>query len=136
DVPFTLLVFLKGGELLAIPGGLTKVLRYYGHDDHFYTTGVEHPEDRGYSEEGSPGYLFDHQVAGTVPFYRYFNGKDHLYTRDQGEAVARPDYHDEGILGYVYAEDQPGAGTVPLYRYFNGQDHFYTTDHNELGDAR
>jgi hypothetical protein len=139
DVPFTLLVFLKGGRLVAIPSGLVKVRRYFQAGggqwagDHLYSTSVEHPEDSGYVEEGSPGYVFNQELPGTTPLVRYFNGADHLLTIDPAEVID-PTYRMEGPLGYVYPELQPD--TVPLFRYFNGKDHFYTTDYNELGDTR
>lgn len=139
DVPFILLVFLKGGPLLAVPSGLLKVRRYLqagGGEwagDHMYATGVEHPEDSGYVEEGSPGYVFDHESPGTVALVRYFNGVDHFLTVDPAE-VTDPRLRKEGPIGYVYPDAQPD--TVPFYRYFNGRDHFYTTDYNELGEAR
>ncbi|PCC75540.1 toxin ETX/toxin MTX2 [Nannocystis exedens] len=135
DVPFTMMVFLKGGAVAVVPKGLVKLQRWYNGTDHFYTAAVEHPEDHGYTEEGSPGYLFHTQVAGTVPLYRYWNGTDHFYTTDYNEIrEGAHGWQKEGIAGYVYASPQHGA--VPLYRYWNGTDHFYTTDFNELGEGR
>ncbi|WP_434414906.1 ETX/MTX2 family pore-forming toxin [Nannocystis pusilla] len=135
DVPFTMTVFLKGGAVSMVPKGLVKLTRWYNGTDHFYTANVEHPEDHGYQEETSPGYLFRTQVAGTVPLYRYWNGTDHFYTTDYNEIREGANgWNKEGIAGYVYATAQNGA--VPLYRYWNGTDHFYTTDFNELGEGR
>lgn len=135
DVPFTMMVFLKGGAVSMVPKGLVKLTRWYNGTDHFYTADVEHPEDHGYQEEASPGYLFRTQVAGTVPLYRYWNGTDHFYTTDYNELrEGAHGWNKEGIAGYVYASAQNGA--VPLYRYWNDEDHFYTTDFNELGEGR
>ncbi|WAS99016.1 ETX/MTX2 family pore-forming toxin [Nannocystis punicea] len=135
DVPFTMMVFLKGGAVAVVPKGLVKLQRWYNGTDHFYTANVEHPEDHGYSEESSPGYLFVAQVPGTVPLYRYWNGTDHFYTTDYNELrEGAHGWQKEGIAGYVYAAAQNGA--VPLHRYWNGEDHFYTTDFNELGEGR
>lgn len=135
DVPFTMMVFLKGGAVSMVPKGLVKLTRWFNGKDHFYTADVEHPQDHGYSEETSPGYLFRTQVAGTVPLYRYWNGTDHFYTIDYDELRGGAHgWNFERIAGYVYASPQHGA--VPLYRYWNDENHFYTTDFNELGDGR
>ena len=78
--------------------------------------------------------------AGTVPFYRYWNGRDHFYTtniHEIGTAIpghlGRHGYRSEGITGRIH--DTRVWGSVPLYRYFNGRsgDHFYTTNHHEIG---
>jgi len=135
DVPYTMMVFLKGGGVSVVPKGLVRLQRWYNGTEHFYTAGVEHPQDHGYSEEPSPGYLFSFQAPGTVPLYRYWNGTDHFYTSDYNELrEGAHGWNKEGIAGYVYPSAQPGA--VPLYRYWNGTDHFYTSDFNELGEAR
>ncbi|MCY1062336.1 ETX/MTX2 family pore-forming toxin [Nannocystis sp. SCPEA4] len=135
DVPYTMMVFLKGGAVSVVPKGLVKLQRWYNGTDHFYTAWVEHPEDHGYGEEASPGYLFSFQAPGTVPLFRYWNGTDHFYTTNYDELrEGAHGWQKESIAGYVYADAQPG--TLPLYRYWNGTDHFYTTDYGELGEAR
>ncbi|WP_394830306.1 hypothetical protein LVJ94_27740 [Pendulispora rubella] len=135
DVPFTLHVFLLGGQVGVVPRGLKKLRRYWNGNEHFFTINEEHPEDGGYSEEGSPGYIFETQQPGTVPLYRYWDGGDHFYTTNYGElGDGRGGYTKEGIAGYVYATPENGA--VPLYRYYNGKDHHYTSEYNELGEGR
>lgn len=45
------------------------------------------------------GYVFSEKYPGTVPLYRYFNGKDHFYTQSANTPAG---YECETILGYVY----------------------------------
>ncbi|WP_394828133.1 hypothetical protein [Pendulispora albinea] len=135
DVPFTLHVFLMNGQVAVVPRGLRRLRRYWNGNEHFYTIHEEHPEDGGYGEETSPGYIFETQQPGTVPLYRYWDGGDHFYTTNYGElGEGRGGYTKEGIAGYVYSSPENGA--IPLYRYYNGKDHHYTSDYNELGEAR
>jgi hypothetical protein len=142
DVPFTLHVFLKEGALFTMPKDITRLKRYYHPttEDHFYTTGVEHPEDNGYIAESDadPGYIHTTHVSGSTPFYRYFNNTSkHFYTTDYQElGSGRDGYTLEGVIGYIYPNHAPN--TVPLHRYFNATKgtHFYTTDYNELGEKR
>lgn len=73
-----------------------------------------------------------------LPFYRSFNGLDHLYTTSHAEykdAVALG-YAQEGIAGYIFPSYEPR--TVPLYRLYRAQkggDHFYTTEWKERDNA-
>jgi hypothetical protein len=135
DVPFTVTVFLLGGQVAIIPKGLRPLRRYYNGEDHFYTIWEEHPEDAGYTEEGKAGYIFENQAPNTVPLYRYYNGTDHFYTTEFSElGEGRDGWTREGVAGYVYPARQNGA--VELYRYYNGTDHFYTIDPDELGGGR
>ncbi len=79
--------------------------------------------------------------AGTVPFYRYFNGREHFYTTNIHEIgtgthgklgkLGKQCYTSEGTAGYIH--DTQDSGTIPLYRYFNGHNHFYTTNSDEIG---
>ncbi|TEB21825.1 hypothetical protein FA13DRAFT_1799489 [Coprinellus micaceus] len=72
-----------------------------------------------------------------LPFYRSFNGLDHLYTTNHAE------YKDAVALatlkrhrGYIFPSYEPR--TVPLYRLYraqNGGDHFYTTGWEERDNA-
>jgi len=77
-------------------------------------------------------------IEGTVPFYRYWSGRDHFYTiniNEIGTAVpgkkGKAGYTSEGIEGYCYPDKVEGS--IPLYRYFGNGDHFYATDANEIG---
>jgi hypothetical protein len=84
--------------------------------------------------DGKPAFLLaDRPVNGAVPFYQFFNGKDHFYTTSRS-AEGAP-YHLEGVLGYIFTS--PGDGRIPLYRAFNPKsgDHFYTTSKPEY-DAK
>ena len=75
---------------------------------------------------------------GTVPFYRYWNGRDHFYTTDINEIgtavpghLGKHGYTSEGTACQIHDTQVPSS--VPLYRYYNGHDHFYTTNANEIG---
>ena len=62
-----------------------------------------------------------------MPFYRLYNGADHLYTtnvaeRDQAE---KDGYTLECVTGFV--ETTQVTHTVPFYRLYNGVDHYYTS---------
>jgi len=61
------------------------------------------------------------QEPNTVPIYRYWNGKDHYYTKTPGLYSG---YVDEGIEFNAFATQQPN--TVPIYQYWNGKDHYYS----------
>jgi hypothetical protein len=39
----------------------------------------------GYVSEGIAGYCYGSQVAGTLPFYRYWNNYEHFYTTNANE---------------------------------------------------
>jgi len=75
---------------------------------------------------------------GTLPFYRYWNGKEHFYTTNSAEigtttpgVTGKFGYKSEGIACSVSSSS--GTGLVPLYRYWNGGEHFYTTNSAEIG---
>lgn len=123
------------------PPQTTRLFRYWGNSDHFYTTSWNELGSgaHGWVYEGIQCYIFPHPVTGTVPLFRYFNGRitDHFYTTNWNELRAgRSGWILEGIQGYVFRRRQ--AGTIPLYRYWNPRigDHFYTTSWGELGRGR
>ena len=83
-----------------------------------------------------------------VPVYRYFDGKDHLFTTSAQEIgtttlgqVGAYNYRCEGIAFYAYSTttstctSTAGQPTtfIPVYRYFNGADRLYTTNAKEIG---
>ena len=120
------------------------IFRYFNSriTDHFYTAnwGELGCGKNGWRVQGVTCIMHSRKVHGTVPIYRYWNGKDHLYTTNRQEIgvthpghVGHHGYRSEGILGYCYPKWVPG--TVPLYRYYklHGQDHFYTTNIHEIG---
>jgi hypothetical protein len=97
--------------------------------------------------EGPIGFVFDHQVAGTVPVYRVYKQETwsenlidhHFFTVDKAEAdraVARLGFSDEGICCYIASTQLPG--TVPLYRLYSKKraDHFYTASPHERDSAK
>ena len=118
--------------------------------DHFYTTNVNEigvvvpgiVGRYGYKGEGIQCLLYDKQIAGSVPLYRYFLGSrvDHFYTTNSAEIGTTTSgqrgkygFVSEGIAGYCFPSARPG--TIPLYRYYHpaGVDHFYTTNAKEIG---
>jgi len=126
--------------------------RYYheGNKDHFYTANASEINatvngqvgNHGYKCEGSIGHVFTSQVTGSVPLYRYWNSgsSDHFYTANPNEIGATQNgqtgnfgYTCEGIVGYVFVDQEPLAR--PLHRYWHegNKDHFYTDNGNEIG---
>jgi hypothetical protein len=93
---------------------------------HFYTTRTDEP-GTGYVSEGISCYVFDYQLDGASPLYRWRHpvSNQHFYTTDPAP-----------IAGYVYEKIEcyvPSASfqnAVPLYRWFNPGtgDHLYTLD--------
>ena len=100
--------------------GSTPLYRYWKASvgDHFYTTNpneigtTTHGQKgrHGYVSEGITGYCFRSAVAGTVPLYRYYNGRirDHFYTTNGGEIgttthgqTGRHQYTSEGVVCHV-----------------------------------
>lgn len=73
-----------------------------------------------------------------VPLYRYYNGKEHLYTTNAQEIgttthgqKGHHGYKSERIAGYISPEKVDGYSA--LYRYHNQKDHLYTTNAQEIG---
>src|SRR5687768_5215917 len=83
----------------------------------------------GYLNIQGAVYVFNKQIPGTIPLYRYRSrvSSDHFFTISQSEgnqAVERFDYVPEGICCYVFATQIPGS--LPLYRLQKDALHFYT----------
>ena len=92
--------------------------RYWNNgNDHFYTTNANEIGTTtygqvgryGYKSEGVTGYCFPTRQAGTIPLYRYWNGRDHFYTTDMNEIgtiaygqTGKHGYKSEGIACFVY----------------------------------
>jgi hypothetical protein len=102
--------------------------------DHFYTTsGTEHDNavsQFGYLSEGVACYVYQTQIAGTIPFYRLRSPLgDHFYTSAAAErkTLLAEGWGDDGIACYL-AQSQ-NSGTEPLYRLYspNLNIHFYTS---------
>ena len=133
--------------LYIMHAGAVPFYRYFNGFDHFYTTSAAeigttthgHLGRHGYRSEGTQCLIHNVQAPGTVPLYRYYNGKEHFYTTNSHEigtitpgVVGKHGYRFEGIAGYCYPS-QPNIQNIPLYRgYIGGGDHFYTTDLNEI----
>lgn len=93
----------------------------------------------GWTYHGYPMYIYDSQVDGTVPLYRFYspvNGK-HFYTTWYDE-VGAPEWTSEGITGYIFTDEQPGTQAIHRWHKWvaNGPVHLYvfsdTTQDNDL----
>lgn len=124
---------LKVQPIPAISG--TSLLKRYNSTywtDHFYT--IDWCELDGfngannYAYEQVEGAVYNTQVSGSVPLYRYYAGhpaNNHLYLTSY-LGTSWNGYNYEGVVGYVFTTQV--SGTVPLYRYFDSSivDHLYT----------
>ena len=99
--------------------GTVPLYRYWGNNDHLYTTNANEigsvlPGVRGlhnYVFEYVVGYCYQVQVPGTVPLYRYYKsaGVDHFYTKNAEEigttvpgVKGKHGYVSEGVVCFVY----------------------------------
>ena len=108
-------VFMSGSQTIAACITILSFV-FWNHDIYYYLLYL-------------PGFSY---------LYRYFNGREHFYTRsihEIGTAVpgrkGNHGYTSEGIQCIIGSGR--ATGSVPLYRYWNGQEHFYTTNSNEIG---
>lgn len=107
--------------------------------DHLYTTSDTERDAclrNGYGLQPNAGLiLVSPSPAGdSIPFFRLNRGKAHFYTTDVAEKeriISEAGTLDEGVVGYVYAQQR--IGTLPLYRLYSphADEHFYTTNSNE-----
>ena len=77
-------------------------------------------------------------LGNAVPFYRYWNGRDHFYTTNAAEIGTTSKgqhglhgYTSEGTACHIFTHQVPQS--QPLYRYWNGKNHFYTQNWREIG---
>jgi len=105
--------------------------RLYDHNvaRHFYT--IDYGEIGStignFNDEGSLGKIYAKPFSGTVPLYRYFGNKDHLY---QTTYASISGYTYEGVAGYVWTSAV--ANSIPVYRFYRANaGHFYTTSYSE-----
>ena len=126
--------------------GYAPFYRYWNGVEHFYTVNINEigtaiPDQVGkfnYKSEGVQCIVCTRPEKGTLPLYRYWNGKDHFYTTSADEigvisagVTGKHGYTFESIAAYCYGEKK--ENNVPLYRYWNGVEHFYTTNPVEIG---
>jgi Repeat of unknown function (DUF5648) len=122
----------------------TAVYRGYNPktDDHLYTTdpGEIYFQGGAYEFEGIVFYVYSQSASGK-PFHRLRdpNGEQHVYTADDteyGEYIAE-NFHDEGVLGYVFPNASFPSNIGPLYETYNPNDgsHFYTMGFAERNNA-
>jgi len=99
--------------------GLVPLYRWFNpfSGDHFYSTNLDSASTQnpkspwttvvrggrltgpGWRWEGIQAFVFKKQVPGTVPMYRLWNGRDHLYTTNYKESlkVVKFGYRSEGV---------------------------------------
>ena len=107
--------------------------------DHFYTVdfGLFGSGREGWVYQGIQCYVFRKNVAGTVPFYRFWNMKelDDFYSVEN-KLNGNTAYQMKGISAYVAPTQL--MHTIPLYRYYSTEaaDHYYTTSYSVLEKGR
>jgi len=131
-----------------VPGTIP-LYRYWGNNNHFYTTNINEigtgtpgtVGNHGYKSEGVAGYCYSSdQGSGTVPLYRFFHFEriDHFYTTSKSEGDAAEGWTYEGIQCYVPTPEptpyptgtptksptdsptrEPTDAAVPFYRYYH-----------------
>ena len=118
--------------------------------NHFYTTDrdvigttvVGETGSYNYEFEGIEGYLFETQIDGTVPYYRFYysSGGSHDHAYSTSSSIGLSGYTYEGVRGYI-ASDSNSIDSVccpsiltPLYEYYyeDEHDHFYTITYQGL----
>ena len=121
------------------------VYRLYGNktEDHLFTTSEREKEkvlniygDR-YIYEGEAFNVYQSQISGSLPVYRFFNNATggHFYTIQEAEKdkilSQYPHFIYEGKAFYAYTTQE--EGTVPVYRFLNQVTgtHFYTPKESE-----
>lgn len=130
--------FIKSLNRFGIKGLLTLANQRVSIGDHFYTTDIVERDKAiaqdGYQSEGIACYVFNTQVSGSSPLYRFnsLQTGDHFYTLS---ATAEPGYQSEGIACYVF--NSQVSNSTPLYRLASPKtgDHLYTTSTLERDEA-
>jgi hypothetical protein len=91
--------------------GTVRLYRYYhgsGVKDHFYTTDFNDLGNGNSAwtyESAFIYYVYNTQVAGTVPLYRYFGHSQHFYTTNYAElGTGKSGWTLERIECYIYAK--------------------------------
>lgn len=109
--------------------------RYRQGSSYLYTPNWNELQDAyntGWVIENPPGFVFNTQVPGTLPIFRYYRASnvDHLYTMNFNElGTGRFGYVAEGNAGFAFLN--PAPGTIPLHRFYKNAKHFYTTNFAE-----
>lgn len=109
----------------------TKVVyRWYNNKKHFWTDSTDPNKGegrnlvaQGYHMEGPHWRIFKHKKPGTVPLYRWYDGRgNHFWTRSKtGELLPKPRFHRERVQGYVFPPHHPMDKTlVKVYRFRKG----------------
>lgn len=136
----TLLILLSPLFALSVVAQSKIPLYRYNRDDtktHYFTTNKNELGEgkNGYVLEGMCCFISAKKSRNTVPFYRYANGKDYVYSSSFGKdkIELKKTYRLQKKLGYIYT--QKTKGTVPLYKYYSYslKRHFYTVSFSEIG---
>jgi hypothetical protein len=112
------------------PAPGTVNLNRYNGPEHLSTTGSA---PAGYYLEGSLGWLYSSQVAGTAPLYtcRVWNSVDTFSSPDpncEGQQFV-------GALGYIYTAPPAGVASRVLRRCTVAGEHFDSNDYNCEGQT-
>lgn len=75
------------------------VIRFWDNGQHFWTADLEHEllQTPPWTETGNRYFVFREPVAGSIPVYRWFDGRrNHFWTTDpKGEDAAEFEFHPE-----------------------------------------
>lgn len=99
--------------------------------DHLYTTNASE-KPAGYRAEGIAGYVYNKQVAGTVPIYRSNQPQIGAHYYSTTDDATNYGYTNEGILGYTFATNV--TGSAAWYRMHKGgatSDYVHTVSEEE-----
>ncbi|MFE9424103.1 hypothetical protein ACFYNO_14190 [Kitasatospora sp. NPDC006697] len=114
-----------GVQCTTQPAANTVNLNRFNGPEHLSTTG---PEPSGYYLEGSLGWLYTSQVAGTVPLFscKVWNSTD-TFTSQAGNCEGQQYL---GELGFAYSTPPAGVATRVLRRCQVNGEHFDSNDIN------
>lgn len=154
EVSFTLDNINIGCNLIAarpvISDGSTPIYRFFNKQNgaHLYTISTNERDTIKttlsdlWQYEGEKFKVFENQVEGTVPVYRFFNTKTgaHLYSINDTEVSNvlnnLAEFNYEGIKFYVYGTEVEES--INVYRFFNTENgaHIYTISDQEFDTIR
>lgn len=102
----------KGKTLVPVNRLFDKV-----NSDYLYQANEEQCVNKtDYTPQGIAFYgaAKEKQCGATIPFYRFWNGKNHIYATDlkEGQIIAGPNGTNEGIISYIWPNPNPSTLTT------------------------
>ncbi|GAB2617711.1 M57 family metalloprotease [Belliella aquatica] len=92
-----------------------------------YTTdfSVYEYSNNGMIYKGWGGYIYDTQVSGSIPIYKYYSPLSTWYviSTDPGIHINFPGWEFVEILGYAFSSSGPNR--IPIYEFYNPSKGFY-----------